>query len=136
MTELRVFVTIIGVLVAISIQIFTSQLEKAREAMDLANVRSAYAEVQTAALTNTTQEDLTKQSTADIVLTTTGTEGEKSRTYKAVVALKQKVNDWQTTGNPMQAVAGVTATGTVKVDGHATIEYKEADGKTTIVYGD
>lgn len=32
-------------LVAISIPIFTSQLEKAREATDLANIRSAYAEV-------------------------------------------------------------------------------------------
>ena len=32
-----------GVLVAISIPIFTSQLEKAREATDAANLRSAYA---------------------------------------------------------------------------------------------
>lgn len=36
-------VAIIGVLVAISIPIFTSQLEKSREAVDLANLRSAYA---------------------------------------------------------------------------------------------
>lgn len=36
-------VAIIGVLVAISIPIFTSQLEKAREATDAANLRSAYA---------------------------------------------------------------------------------------------
>ena len=54
-----------GVLVAISIPIFTNQLEKAREATDLANVRSAYAEVQTAALTNTTKDDLEKQSVVD-----------------------------------------------------------------------
>lgn len=33
-----------GVLVAVSIPIFTSQLEKAREATDLANLRAAYAE--------------------------------------------------------------------------------------------
>ena len=33
-----------GVLVAISIPIFTTQLEKAREATDLANLRAAYAE--------------------------------------------------------------------------------------------
>lgn len=32
-------------LVAISIPIFTSQLEKSREAVDLANIRAAYAEV-------------------------------------------------------------------------------------------
>ena len=33
-----------GVLVAVSIPIFTSQLEKSREATDLANIRAAYAE--------------------------------------------------------------------------------------------
>ena len=36
-------VAIIAVLVAIAIPVFTSQLEKAREATDVANVRSAYA---------------------------------------------------------------------------------------------
>lgn len=36
-----------GVLVAISIPIFTNQLEKSREAVDIANVRSAYAELTT-----------------------------------------------------------------------------------------
>lgn len=35
-------VAIIAVLVAISVPIFTSQLEKSREAVDLANLRSAY----------------------------------------------------------------------------------------------
>ena len=40
-------------LVAISIPIFTSQLEKSKEATDLANIRSAYAEVMSAALTDT-----------------------------------------------------------------------------------
>ena len=34
-------------LVAIAIPVFTSQLEKSREATDIANVRSAYAEVVT-----------------------------------------------------------------------------------------
>jgi hypothetical protein len=42
-----------GVLVAISIPIFTAQLEKSREATDKANIRSAYVEVMTAALTDT-----------------------------------------------------------------------------------
>lgn len=40
-----------GVLVAISIPIFTAQLEKAREATDMANLRSAYAEQSAALLT-------------------------------------------------------------------------------------
>lgn len=41
-----------GVLVAISIPIFTSQLEKSRDATDQANIRSAYAEASAALLTN------------------------------------------------------------------------------------
>ena len=45
LAELLVVVAIIAVLVAIAIPIFTSQLEKAREATDLANIRTAYAEV-------------------------------------------------------------------------------------------
>lgn len=44
LAELLVVVAIIGVLVAISIPVFTSQLEKAREATDLANLRAAKAE--------------------------------------------------------------------------------------------
>lgn len=43
LAELLIVVTIIGVLVAISIPIFKSQLEKSRSAVDLANVRSAKA---------------------------------------------------------------------------------------------
>lgn len=51
LAELLIVVAIIAVLVAISIPIFTSQLEKAREATDLANLRAAYAEQITALLT-------------------------------------------------------------------------------------
>jgi hypothetical protein len=46
-------------LVAISIPIFTSQLEKAREATDLANIRSAYAECTTAVLTGEADDNVT-----------------------------------------------------------------------------
>ena len=48
--ELMIVVAIIGVLVAVSIPIFTSQLEKARDATSVANLRSAYAEAQSAYL--------------------------------------------------------------------------------------
>ena len=44
LAELLIVVAIIAVLVAISIPIFTTQLEKARDAADAANLRSAYAE--------------------------------------------------------------------------------------------
>ena len=43
LAELLVVVAIIGVLVAVSIPIFTAQLEKAREATDVANLRAAKA---------------------------------------------------------------------------------------------
>ena len=45
LAELLIVVAIIAVLVAIAIPIFSAQLEKSREATDVANVRSAYAEV-------------------------------------------------------------------------------------------
>lgn len=51
LAELLIVVAIIGALVAISIPIFSSQLEKAREATDAANIRSQYAEVMTTAIT-------------------------------------------------------------------------------------
>ena len=47
LAELLIVVAIIGVLVAISIPIFSKQLEKARDATTLANLRNVYAEVQT-----------------------------------------------------------------------------------------
>ena len=50
LAELLVVVAIIAVLVAIAIPIFTSQLEKAREATDVANIRAAYAEATTKVL--------------------------------------------------------------------------------------
>lgn len=44
LAELLIVVAIIAVLVAIAIPVFTSQLEKAREATDAANIRAAYAQ--------------------------------------------------------------------------------------------
>lgn len=46
LSELLVVVAIIGVLVAVSLPIFVKQVEKARDAVTLANIRSAYAEAQ------------------------------------------------------------------------------------------
>ena len=44
LAELLIVVAIIAVLVAIAIPVFTNQLERSREATDLANIRAAYAE--------------------------------------------------------------------------------------------
>ncbi|WP_243206774.1 type IV pilin protein [Oribacterium sp. oral taxon 102] len=51
LAELLVVVAIIGVLVAVSIPIFTSQLEKSRESVDISNMRAAYAVAQVDVLT-------------------------------------------------------------------------------------
>jgi len=55
LAELLIVVAIIAVLVAIAIPVFTNQLEKSREATDIANVRSAYAQLVTTYLADGTQ---------------------------------------------------------------------------------
>ena len=72
LAELLIVVAIIGVLVAISIPIFTSQLEKAREAVDEANLRSLYAETVAAVLSEDTSA---KTEIKDGTLTVTVTDG-------------------------------------------------------------
>ena len=52
LAELLIVVAIIAVLVAVAIPIFSAQLEKSKEATDIANVRNAYAEVTTLWLTD------------------------------------------------------------------------------------
>ena len=46
LAELLIVVAIIAVLVAISIPIFSNQLEKSRDAVSIANIRTAYTEAQ------------------------------------------------------------------------------------------
>ena len=70
LAELLIVVAIIAVLVAVAIPVFGSQLEKSREAADLANVRAAYAEVLTEANMGIYDKEVT-------------------------VDLKQKQDDWQ-----------------------------------------
>lgn len=53
-----VVVAIFAILAAISIPIFTRQLEASREATDLANVRSAYAEVMAAVMIEDTENEV------------------------------------------------------------------------------
>jgi prepilin-type N-terminal cleavage/methylation domain-containing protein len=67
--EVLIVVAIIAVLVAIAIPVMSSQLEKSREAVDAANIRSAYAEVSVAFLTG---DDANLSKTVDLKQKTDG----------------------------------------------------------------
>ena len=54
--EMLIVVAIIAILVAIMIPTFTNQLEKARQATDLANIRAAYAEAMVNAMSTDGEE--------------------------------------------------------------------------------
>ena len=58
-------------LVAISIPIFTSHLEKSREATDAANIRSAYAECAASCISGVATDDSVTVTKADGVITAT-----------------------------------------------------------------
>lgn len=93
LAELLIVVAIIAVLVAIAIPIFTSQLEKSREATDLSNIRSAYAEVTTAMLTG----DVANAKVGnDLSITGTVNENADFTLSIADFPMQQKQNDWQT----------------------------------------
>lgn len=90
LAELLIVVAIIAVLVAIGIPIFTSQLERSREAVDLSEVRSAYAEVMMAAITGDTTAYYTKDVKQNIY------KSERNVYSITVQPLKQKQDGWQT----------------------------------------
>ena len=66
--EMLIVVAIIAILIAIAIPTFTAQLEKAREAADIANIRSAYSE----AMVKYLDGDATPATTPDMTQTTAG----------------------------------------------------------------
>ncbi len=104
LAELLIVVAIIAVLTAIAIPVFNTQLEKAREATDLANIRAAYAEIMVAAL---------EDETADV-------EGIE-------VELKQKVDGWvanSTAGDTLNDLVGAAnVTGTPSANGTCTVAW-------------
>lgn len=121
LAELLIVVAIIAVLVAIGIPIFTSQLEKSREAVDLSDVRSAYAEVMMAAITGDTTAIYTKGANQTIY-------NQAKNVYSITVKpLKQKQDGWQT-ALPI-TIGGVSSTdnvhwvGTPGANGECVITY-------------
>lgn len=111
LAELLIVVAIIAVLVAIAIPVFTTQLEKSREATDIANVRSAYAYLMTEYLTN-----------AD-------------NSYSTSVSAHQTVDGWQgTTGTVVMIVNGVETpmTYSAEISGNAYTLTIDSAGSLTI----
>ena len=95
LAELLVVVAIIAVLVAISIPIFTSQLEKARESTDAANIRAAIAEVTADALTSEkTIEDKTVVATQTKPKWQTENDAETMKISNIDVTAKTKGNNY------------------------------------------
>lgn len=109
--EMLIVIAIIAVLIAVAIPVFASQLEKAREATDLANVRSAYAQVSTEALLGDSETTVT-------------------------VNLKQKQADWQSV-DPVN-IGGIVHSksqgdtknwiGVAEPNGTCVVSYKEDYG--------
>ena len=109
--EMLIVIAMIAVLIIIAISVFASQLEKAREAADLANVRSAYAQV-----------------SEEVMLGNPGT--------IVTVNLTQKEADWQSM-EPVN-IGGITHSkkqgdtnnwkGTVAPNGTCVVSYEEDHG--------
>lgn len=130
LAELLIVVAIIGVLVAISIPIFTAQLEKAREATDMANIRNAYAVASAAALTDEawTETNPAKDNTfTNYVYTKAADDGS---TWAITVKATQKstsngTDGWEngkpTIGGKAVDAGTVSYVVTVKADGTCTI---------------
>ena len=112
LAELLIVVAIIGVLVAVAVPVFTNQLEKSRESVDLANVRSAYAQVMTAAMTEDTSSTLHLG----------------GGLYLASVPLKQKVDNWQS------AMDGVSVGGVASSDHVHWLHEPKAGGNCKVYY--
>lgn len=120
LAELLIVVAIIAVLVAISIPIFTSQLEKSREAVDMANLRSAYAECAAEVLTVDTATCTSVYKKVDPQQTTAGWASAKPESIGTVA--KNSIPDTIVKETPFYVV--------VKVDGTAEItETKPTDTK-------
>ena len=121
LAELLIVVAIIGVLVAISIPIFTGQLEKAREATDAANVRAAYAAVSTDVLLDPQGNDTANNITYDT----------NKKTYTATVTAVQTEPEWQTASLKDGNIGGQKIAAQTKGNSW-TITGDVASGKVTI----
>ena len=116
LAELLIVVAIIAVLVAIAIPVFSAQLEKSREATDIANVRSAYAEVMTNYLTS---NDSTTTIAVSAKQTITGWQGDSGYIeYFSDNATQSKTYDAKTSGSAY--TVGITVDSSAKATPNVT----------------
>ena len=115
LAELLVVVAIIGVLVAISIPIFTSQLRKARLATNQANARAAYASAVAAEL----GQDQTSTSAGHnyVYTVSTASVDEKGTTYSKQTG-SIDIASWKITDKIGKVIVGdtVAKTWTISID--------------------
>ena len=114
LAELLIVVAIIGVLTAVAIPVFTSQLEKSREATDLANVRSAFADFMTQIIDG-------KEDTCEVLIS----------------PLKQKVDDWTLDVNTLD-IGGIPSSKWIdnpSANGSCKISYDRKSDTVTITWG-
>ena len=112
---------------AISIPIFTSQLEKAREATDLANIRAAYAELAADALTG---DAVTASTEGNVIINAADADSE---TLTATVKLTQTTAGWQSSSLKDSTIGSMAACNpTAKVT--ATITVTRSTGAAELTY--
>ena len=130
LAELLIVVAIIGVLVAISIPIFTSQLEKAREATDAANIRSAYAELSADALTE--EGAISEKKEGNVTINKADADATE---LTATITLTQKKAGWTDAGiGNIGGLTPDTTNGTPKDGGTATVTVKRDGSGATLSF--
>ena len=120
-----------GVLVAISIPIFTSQLEKSREATDEANIRSIYAQLSADVLTETTISDNTN---CPVAATYTVQKGADNVWVGTATYTMTQQTSGTASGNDVNLGGEKIASANFKT-GTCTIEIKGDGTKPTITIG-
>ena len=107
LAELLIVVAIIGVLVGISIPIFTTQLEKSRESTDIANMRAAKAAAVSAYLGEEKigSKQLGSAQTAAVTLYYDAENGKKITSYAAPLLLDGETGEFKTTEGEVAAEA-------------------------------
>ena len=121
-----------AVLVAISIPIFTSQLEKSREAADEANIRAIYAQLSADVMTETKVENNTNCPVAASYVVT-GTAGD-TFTGTATYTMTQQKDG--TANKADITIGGVKITSAGFKPGTCTITVKSDGSAPTITWGE